>query len=404
MLLSLELAREKLLRATAVLLAEYVPLTESQHRILAQSVIADMDFPPFDRSPLDGYAVIADDIRGASPDHPICLKQLETVPAGSVPRAVVTPGMATRIMTGAPIPPGATGIVRLEDTSLSAGDVYVCSGQKADHNICRKGEEIAAGEQVVAPGVLINAGVIGMLATLGTANPLVYRRPRVAFVATGSEITAIDQPLSAGKIRNSNSYMLSAQAADCGAQVVGMSEVTDSETGIEAALSALPDCELVVTTGGASIGDYDLIGTIFQKMGVSILFERVRIKPGMPVIAGVKGSKLYIGLSGNPAAASISFEQLVRPVLLKMGGCAEWRRPRVVAKLAKPFPKPTDARRFVWAHWWQEADGLVVEPLRLQGNGMLKSAMAANALIVIPENSLPLAAGTPVEIELLTTR
>lgn len=400
MAFGLDLARKTLLEAVASLTTERIPLAECWKRILAQSVFSSSDFPPFDRSPLDGYAVLVNEIQGASSDKPVLLREIEIVQAGAVPLETVVPGTASRIMTGAPIPKGATGVVRLEDTVTKGKDIQILSGLGAEKNICRQGEEITLGEEVIQPGTVINAGVMGLLAALGMAKPLVYRRPRVALIATGNELIDIDQPLVAGKIRNSNSYMLTAQAAECGADVVMTATAGDSVEEIRNVIRTVPDCEILVTTGGASVGDYDLIENVFSSLDVAIFFDRVGIKPGMPVIAGTNAGRLYIGLSGNPAAASIAFEQLVRPVLLKLGGYREWQRTRILAYLAEPYRKPSMAKRFVWARWWQENGKLFAVPIYLQGNGMLKSSIHANALIVIPENSPPLAAGSLVELEL----
>ena len=268
-------------------------------------------------------------------------------------------------------------------------------------NICRQGEEMVAGEEMIPAGTLVNSGVMGMLALLGNPRPWVYKRPRVALIATGSEIVAVDAPLGPGKIRNSNSYMLSAQVNDAGGQVALLGRVGDDVDEI-AALLAGDDYDLVVTTGGASVGDYDLIGEVYRKLGITLLFERVSMKPGMPVLAGVKNGKLFLGLSGNPAAAAISFELLVRPLLMKMGGRKTWWRPQVRATLARPFIKGSASKRFVWARCWQKGSDILVEPLRRQGNGMLKSAILANALIMIPSQSGPLPAGVDVDVLLLT--
>jgi len=398
--IKLELAQEMLLAAVRPVGTEEVPLASCWRRVLAETVVAGIDFPPFDRSPLDGYAVVAADVAQASPSSPVVLRQIDMVAAGTVPGVSVAPGTAVRIMTGAQLPAGATGVVRLEDTRAALETVEVMSGADAGKNICRQGEEIKKGEEVIPQGTLINAGVMGMLAVLGKSRPLVYRRPKVGIIATGSEIVPVDAPLAPGKIRNSNSFMLGGQVLEAGAEPVMLGAAPDDVAAICAKFSEV-DCDLWLTTGGASVGDYDLIGKAFANMGVRILYDRVSMKPGMPVIAGIRDQKLYIGLSGNPAAASVSCELLVRPALLKLGGRRHWQRPVVRATLAAPFLKPTAARRFVWAHCWQEGQQMMVRPLGLQGNGMLKSAMVANALAMVPENSPPLAVGTVLDVLLL---
>lgn len=401
MIVELESAQKMLLDLVKTLDTEVLPLTQCSQRVLAETVTADMNFPPFDRSPLDGYAVIAADVKAARQDSPVILRQIDMIAAGSVSQAVVVPGTACRIMTGAPLPSGATGVVRVEDTAVADGMVRIFAGAGIEKNICRAGEEIAAGDEVIPAGTVINAGVMGMLAVLGKACPLVYKKPKVSLLATGSELVSPDMALAPGKIRNSNSYMLSGQVEYAGAQSVFLGQARDEVEAIARSIAAAPACDMTITTGGASVGDYDLIGEVFARLGIDILFEHVSIKPGMPVLAGVKAGKMFIGLSGNPAAASISFETLIRPVLLKMGGRQHWQRPVIRATLAREFGKSSEARRFVWAYWWQDGKTIMVKPLHYQGNGMLKSAMGANCLIVIPAGTPPLSAGSEVDIELL---
>jgi len=401
MAVKLEVAQEVLLKAAVMMPEEQMPLEECRGRVLAEPAVADSDFPPFDRSPLDGYALIASEVAAASAARPAVLRVVDNIPAGTTPRATVMAGTAARIMTGAPIPPGATGVVRLEDTNYFGDEVTVLAGAGADTNICRQGEEIAAGEEVASAGMVVNAGVMGMLALIGISRPWVYCRPRVALIATGSEVVSLEAPLLPGTIRNSNSYMLSGQVGDAGAEPFLVGIGRDDVGEIAALFEQAAESDLVISTGGVASGDYDLLAEVYRQLGITVLFDRVAMKPGMPVLAGLKDDKLYIGLSGNPAAASVAFEALVRPVLLKMAGRKEWWRPKVRATLATAFAKSSGAVRFVWARCWQQGDGLLAEPLGYQGNGMLKAAMAANALIVIGENSPPLAAGSDVTVILL---
>mgnify|MGYP003585213753 CR=1 FL=1 len=401
MSVELEAARQMLLDLVRVLPVEQVPLEESWQRVMAETVIADSDFPPFDRSPLDGYALIAGEVSQATPHRPVVLTEIDSISAGSLASKEVTSGTACRIMTGAPIPPGATGVVRLEDTTVQGKQVTILSGAGLDKNICFRGEELASGTAVVEPGTVVNMGVMGMLAMVGNYQPHVYQRPRVALIATGSELVGTGEPLAPGKIRNSNSYMLSAQTREAGSDPVLLGTAKDDVAAIIKLIRSCGDYKVCITTGGASVGDYDLIGEVFQQMGIEILFDRINMKPGMPVLAGTKDGILYIGLSGNPAAASIAFEQIVRPVLLAMGGRRDIWRPVVQARLTGAFKKATGSKRFVWAKVEQGKEGLIAEPLRLQGNGMLQSAIHANALIVIPADSPPLPEGTVVDIMVL---
>lgn len=394
----LETARKALLDLVDPLGAEVVAIEDCWRRVSAEMVVADTDFPPFDRSPLDGYALITAEVEAASPEQPVWLNVVDDIPAGSVPKRSIERGMAARIMTGAPVPTGATGVVRLEDTEVQGNEVAVYQGSGCAKNICSRGEEITIGEQVILPGTVINAGGMGLLALLGKDWPLVYKKPRVAIFATGSEVRPVAAALTPGAIRNSNSYMLAAQILEAGGQPVHYPIAVDDVDEIAARLAEAAACDIVITTGGVSAGDYDLMADVYRKLGIDILYERVSMKPGMPVLAGVKNGRLYLGLSGNPAAASIAFEQLARPVIAKMGGRANWARTKARARLTAPFTKQTGALRFVWARYIAKEDGLYVQPLSFQGNGMLKSAAAANALIIVPANSSPLPAGAEVEV------
>ena len=404
MSIHLEDAQSALLNRVGVMPEEKIDLAEAWQRVSARAVVSYNDFPPFDRSPLDGYAVVADEVVNATADNPVTLCEVGNVPAGSVSEEPVRRGTACRIMTGAPMPQGATGVVRLEDTEVTSGRVQIFSGVGAKKNICFRGEEIVTGAEVLSPGELINMGAMGMLALVGDARPTVYARPRVAIISTGSELVSVEEELSPGKIRNSNSYMIAAQVRAAGGEPVICGATKDDVDEIIAKVNSCKPYDMCVTTGGASVGDHDLIEEVWRKIGVDVLFTRVSMKPGMPVVAGLRAGVPHIGLSGNPAAAAMAFEQLLRPVVLKMCGRKDLWRPRVRAKLSSDFCKKGGSIRFVWANFWQGSDGLLAEPLSLQGNGMLSSAITANAIIVVPPDSPPLAKGSEVEVMLLLDR
>ena len=401
MVSNLETVQQALLGLVGTTDIERLPLEACWQRVLAENVVADMDFPPFDRSPLDGYAVIASEVEKAGLDAPVVLREIDSVPAGQTPHEKITPGTACRIMTGAPLPEGATGVVKLEDTERRGREIRILNGAGAARNICRRGEEIAHGEIAVAAGTVLNSGAMGTLALLGRGRPLVHTRPRVGIIVTGSELTTVDAPLAPGKIHDSNSYMLAAQVRDAGAEPVLFGVFHDNVDTICAVVEQARHCDLILTTGGVSVGDYDLAGRVFTRLGVTPLCERVNMKPGMPVLAGQLDARLIIGLSGNPSAASIAFEQIIRPLLLKMGGRKTWWRQSMRATMTKPFAKTSASKRFVWAYSWMGEQGMLVEPLPLQGNGMLKSAIAANALISLEAGSPPVGPGENINVILL---
>lgn len=400
-MIMLEEALAELLKRAPVCSTARRPLAECFQRVLAEDIKAEMDFPPFNRSPLDGYAVRTADIAAATPEHPVFLEQIDYVPAGTNPAKSVAAGQATRIMTGGKIPAGADAIVKLEDTVMNDGRIGILTPETAATNICSQGEEIRKGEWVLARGEQIQEGALSLLALLGCGMPLIHEKPQVGILATGSELLPVAEPLTAGKIHDSNSYMLMAKILQAGGEPVLLGTVPDELSVMAAALHAHSGLPLYITTGGASVGDYDLMERLFQHMGIPLLFKRVSMKPGMPVLAGVRNGSLFIALSGNPAAASVSFELLIRPLIRKIAGLKNWCHPRIKVKLQGSFTKPSLLRRFVWAHCFSRQGAVFAEPLPYQGNGMIRSSLAANALVEISAGSPPLESGTELEALLL---
>nr|WP_092069057.1 gephyrin-like molybdotransferase Glp [Dendrosporobacter quercicolus]NSL47326.1 molybdopterin molybdotransferase MoeA [Dendrosporobacter quercicolus DSM 1736]SDL85357.1 molybdopterin molybdotransferase [Dendrosporobacter quercicolus] len=378
-----------------------LPLAACYGRILAQNTAADIDFPPFARSPLDGYAVRFADVKHATADCPVSLEVIDDVPAGMVPRTAVRAGTAVRIMTGAKIPAGADAVIRLEDTVTVNGFINIITAAGADRNICRQGEEFKQGAVLLTPGSALRDGALGILAMFGQDKPRVYEKPRVAILATGTEIVAVNQLVEPGKIRDSNSYMLAAKVLEAGGEPVLLGQVRDNIDDIEQRLEQAADIDLYLTTGGASVGDYDLMRPLFERLSVRPLFSRVAIKPGMPVLAGCWRDRLLIGLSGNPAAAGVSFELLIRPLVRRMAGVRQIERPRAAAVLQQKLVKTGPVRRFVWAECIFDNGRLAARPLLLQSNGMMAGLLEANALLDIPAFSPPLVAGATVAALLL---
>jgi len=398
--LVLEDALKMLLKKTPLQGKTRTPLAECYQRVLAEDIVAEMDFPPFDRSPLDGYAVRMVDVQHASMEKPVVLQQVDDVPAGSVPSTTVEAGQATRIMTGAKIPEGADAVIRLEDIEVNQDQVSVFATVE-NANICRQGEEIHKGEIVLQQGTVLRDGALGLLAMLGQGQPLVYDQPKVAILATGTELIGVDQPLSPGKIRNSNNYMLMAKVREAGCQPILLGQVCDDLELIQQKLTGHKNIAMYITTGGASVGDYDLMEQLFIKLKIPMLFVRLAMKPGMPVMAGYWRDTLLVALSGNPASANVSFEALLRPVLKKMSGATVFERPTSRAQLKKAFTKPSQSRRFVWARCELQDGILYAQPMGFQGNGMLSGMLLANALLDIPAKSDCLQIGTEVVVRLL---
>ncbi|GAW92033.1 molybdopterin molybdotransferase MoeA [Calderihabitans maritimus] len=397
-MLPLETALELLLEQVKVVEKEVLELLSAFQRVLAQEVFAPSNQPPFDRSPLDGYAVRGADIANASPQTPARLKVAETLPAGYLAKGRVEAGTAIRIMTGAPIPPGADTVIRFEDTRENNGWVEIFVSLAPGSNIVRAGEDIRQGELVLKPGVLLDAPEIGVLAALGIPRVEVFKRPRVAILSTGDELVGLDGELPPGKIRNSNLYALAASVLKAGGEPVLLGMVPDRVEEIALKISeGLRKADMLLTTGGASVGEYDMIQEAMSRAGARLLFWKIDMKPGTPVVAGEAEGKLILGLSGNPAAALISFEVLVRPLIRKMAGFTNLYRPRVAVKLLEDFRKKGRQRRFLRARVGLIEGQLWASLSGVQSPGVMKSFLAANSLLDIPGGRAPLLKGEEVE-------
>ncbi|UHA72579.1 molybdopterin molybdotransferase MoeA [Paenibacillus sp. 481] len=372
--------------------SERVPLEQAYGRYLAAPVNADVPVPHFRRSVMDGYAVRAIDTTGASASQPIQLKMIDEVPCGSVSPHVLQAGEAIRIMTGAQVPAGADAVVKYEWTSAEEqhGEVWIeISGSvKSGENVLPIGMEIAAGERLVASGERIGSGQMGLLAMFGCAQVAVHKRPQVAVLSTGHELLGVDEPLAPGKIRNSNAYLLAAQIEEAGAVPHLLHHVPDHfDTARDVVEQALASYDAVVTTGGVSVGDYDVLYDITNHWDGELLFNKLAMRPGSPTTVGLLNNKPLFALSGNPSACFVGFELFVRPALLMMQGVgAEQALPvRYRAKLAQPFAKVDTFERLVRGTMWTDEQGqLLVRPVGLDVSSVTITIRDANCLIVIP--------------------
>lgn len=390
-----EQARELLLTVVHPVSTEPIPLSECGGRILAQDLIAQENVPAFDRSPYDGYALRAEDTALTSKEHPVILQVLEEIPAGSVPTKEITAGTAAKVLTGAPIPQGADVVVMYEKTEFTDHSVTLFAPLKAGDNIVRTGEDIRKGTVLAQCGTFIDAGLAGTLAAQGIAQPLVYRIPRVAILSTGSELVEADVAPEAGKIRNSNRYMLEALLKQLGCEPVYLGTAGDSVADISALLNkGLTECDAIITTGGVSVGDYDLTPAAMEAIGADILFRGVDMKPGMACAYGTKDGKLLCGLSGNPASALTNFYVVALPALRKLTGQNEYLPQEIKVTLSNGFTKKSPKTRFLRGRLELE-DGVVCMKLpKDQGNIVLSSTIGCNVMAVVPAGSGPLEAGT----------
>lgn len=398
--LSVEEAAERLIGlVTAPDRCQQLPLLEAPGRVCGRDLAASMDQPPFDRSPLDGYALRHTDLAGASPAHPACLKVVRQIFAGDPPGAPLEPGQAVRIMTGAPIPPGADCVIRQEDTDCGEETVRVFQPLSAHDNICPRGEDLRAGFPLLSRGQVLTSAHVGVLAGQGIQEVPVFPRPRIGLLATGSELTPPGQPLAPGKIHDSNQYYLSARLTELGMLPVwGQRRGDDPAILTDSVAELLDTCGGVITTGGVSVGLRDYMPQVCRRLGARELFHGVAVKPGAPVLAMVSRGKPVICLSGNPFAAAATLELLARPMLWRMAGRRDWALPRASGVLETAFPKASPGRRLVRA---SIRNGAVSIPAGSHVSGSLSTLMDCNCLVDIPAGSPPLSPGTQVEVVLL---
>jgi len=401
-MLSVEEALEQVLSAFQPLESERVPILETPGRVLAEDIYADVDIPPYANSSMDGYAVQAADTVGASRETPVPLLVTGGVPAGYVAEKELTPGTAICIMTGAPIPPGADAVVRVEDTEATGEWVNVFAEVEEGRYIRPAGEDVRQGTLVLRRGLRIRPQEVGMLAALGHKEVAVTRRPRVAILATGDEVVEIDAPLAPGKIRNANSYSNAAQVIACGGTPILLGIARDRVEELTEAIRAglEQEVDLFLTSGGVSVGDFDLVKKVLAAEG-EINFWRVRMKPGKPLAFGHIGDVPVLGLPGNPVSVMVSFEMFVRPALLKMLGMTEWKRSIVEATLVDEVKQKDDRRHFLRVRLEREAGEYRAHLTGGQGSGILSSMVKANALAIIPEEWSRVPAGARVRVMLL---
>lgn len=400
-----------ILAHAAPLQAESIALDDALGRTLAGDIVSPIDHPPWDNSAMDGFAVRAADVRGATAHKPVLLRVTEEVPAGGFAAGSVGPGEAIRIMTGAPMPAGADCVVRIEHTEpLDDGRVRIVDGSDAGRNVRPQAEDVAAGERLFESGRTLRPGEIGVLASIGCARVPVHRRPRVALLATGDELTGIDgfgEVLAGRRIVNSNTHALSASARGCGAVPVDLGIARDDLDDVCERVRSGLDCDILVTTAGASVGDHDVVKDALEAMGLRVAFWRVTMRPGSPVSYGTlerDGAPPLpvFGLPGNPVSALVTFEVLVRPALRRMLGRTDVH-PRTLTVRAGERMKSTPVlTHYLRVRLAAGKDGVPVATLTGgQGSGILTSVARADALLVVPLGRAVIEPGEPATALLL---
>ena len=393
-------ARDLVLAAAKALPAELIPLSQALGRTLARDVKAREDIPPFTKATMDGFAVRASDTAAAGPGGPgpVDLEVVADLPAGRLPRKAVGPGQAVRIMTGAPLPAGADAVVMVEDTESRGQAVTVRRKVDPGDNLGLAGEDLRKGETAVERGALIGPAEIGMLAAAGLARVPATRRPRLAVIATGDEIVEPGQPKRRGQIRNSNGPALTAMAAAAGAEASYLGIARDKSASLGARLARAKGADILVLSGGVSVGDYDLVKAGLEEAGVRPVFWRVRIKPGKPVFFGVRGRQLVFGLPGNPTSSMVTFHLFVRPALDRLLGRAATGPVSAKAYLDAAIALKPGRTQFLRGLLTGRGPALMVVPYEDQRSGVLRSMVRGRVLIVVPADVARIEAGGEVEI------
>ena len=384
-----------------------VSLEESLGRVLAEPIVSDLDSPPFDNSSMDGFAVQAKSVAGARSDHPVPLEVVATISAGhSVPESLTRSDQCYRIMTGAPVPRDADAVVQVEWTEKDSRHptrVLIKRPANPGLNIRRRGTDMAKGDTILRSGTRITPAIMGISATLGRTSLAVYPAPRVAIISTGDEIVDPSKRPGPGQIRNSNAYALYAVVAEAGGQPVLMAHAPDHLQTIVERLDQAAQYELILSSGGVSVGDFDLVKTALDQHG-TLDFWRVNVKPGKPIAYGHYRHTPFFGLPGNPVSALVTFELFVRPVIRQLQGDSRWQRLMVALPLLQDFTEVSDRRHYVRCRIEYDDSGKAgIVPSPDQGSAIQTSWLNATALMMVPENTGPILAGTEVSVMVLGT-
>lgn len=389
-------ARDELLRLVVPVDSQMLPLAQCSGRCLAENIAAVQAVPPFDRSPLDGYAFRSVD---TDPNSPVTLRILEEIPAGHLPTCTVTEGTAVKILTGAPIPNGADAVSKFEETEFTAEHVTLKRQYQPGENIIFRGEDVSPGDLLGHKGQRVDAGLAGALAAQEIAAVNVHRIPKVGILTTGTELRQPFETDNGASIPNSNRTaletalrLLNCEPVFCGAPGDSVEEISSALT------QALADCDMVITTGGVSVGDYDCTPAAVEHCGAELLIQNLKLKPGGKCCFGTYGDKLIACLSGNPASGMTCFYAVVMPAIRRLTGAENTAQKEVIARIAADFPKGSKQPRLLRGVLDWAEEGLCFTPAPAQGNGTLHTLAGANAFAEIPGGSGPLQAGEVVRV------
>ncbi len=399
--LPVEAAISRIRAAVPSLGAETVAVRDALGRVLAEPVIARYTHPAWRNSAMDGYVVYAADLRGASADTPVTLSVGGTIAAGDAPPSSIAPGTAWRIMTGAPVPDGIDTVVRVEDSDAGLTIVALRSDRDAGRNVRRRGEDFVEGQQLLSSGTELGAAHLGVAAGNGCTTLTVVRRPRVAILSSGNELVDVDQfddVLAGRRIVNTNSYALAAAVTEAGGEPITLAVARDDPAAITERITSAPPFDVLLTCGGISVGAFDYTRDVVQRLGATLEFWRVRMRPGGPFGFGMLDQRPWFGLPGNPVSALVTFEVFVRPALRQMGGHTLLDRAMRTVRLAEPVTTGGGLTHFLRAIVTEPGVAHLTGP---QGSGLLTSMAMAHGLLIVPHDVSYLPAGATAPVMLV---
>ena len=395
-------AKQQILAAVHILPARRESLTSVLGCVLATDLVSSLSLPVCDNSAMDGYALRAADVSSAGENNPIHLRVAGEVPAGKPANIPVEPQACVRIFTGAPIPAGADAVVMQERTHPHhEGYIAVLEAVESGENIRRAGEDVMPGAMVLRAGAVLGPAQLAMAAAVGCAELEVHPRPRVGVLVTGAELVEPGTKLQAGQIYDSNSYAISGWVREAGCEPVELGIADDTKEDLHEKIDyALEACDALITVGGVSVGEYDLVKAVLEELGCQQAFWKVNMKPGKPFVFGTRGRQLVFGLPGNPVSAAVTFLVMVRPALLKMRGLTDVELPAVEAEVAEDFVNRGDRPHFMRGRLERRAGHWRVWPLAQQGSHMLTSLVPADCLVEVAEAGT-IARGTTTKAQLI---
>ena len=404
-MLRVEEASDRILAEIRTLDAEAVPLRAALGRVCAEDILATVTMPPWSNSSMDGYAVRSADITPVMKGEPVTLRVVSTIAAGETAPKSLKRGQAMRIMTGAPVPGGADSVIRKEDTNEGAQKVEIRDARDVWKNIRQAGEDYQRGDLLAKRGTPFKPALLGVLASSGVAEVQTFRRPQVAIVSSGNELVDIDdfeEVIASRRIVNTNSYTLDALTRVAGGEPIDLGIAADTKAALKRKLEKASEFDLIITTAGVSVGDLDLTREVFASLGGKLRFWKVKMRPGAPLAFGMLNDVPWLGLSGNPVSAMVSFELFVRPVLRKMQGYTNLFRRSLTVTLEEEVKIGAKLTHFLRAWVSRREDGTLTARLTgLQSSGALTSMVKANALLVVPETSPTVAKGAQLKALML---